>query len=239
MVLAARNAEKLQEASESISGEHLTVICDVSKEEDCRRLVEASVERFGGIDILIVNAGLSMRALFRDCKQEVLERLMQVNFWGAVFCTRYALPYLLQSRGSLVAMSTTAGLIGLPGRTGYSASKFALHGFFDTLRAEHYYDNLHVCLCFPGFVASNIRKSALKADGSSQNESPRNEGSMMQPEEVAIAVVKGVLKRKRMVIPDLQGRLVWWMRALFPRFVDRIVANRMSRELNSPFTKGR
>ena len=153
----------------------LSVVTDVSKEEDCRRMVEATVEKFGTIHILINNAGISMRALFEEVEISVLKRLMDVNFWGTVYCTRYALPYIVANKGSVVGVSSTAGYHGLPGRTGYSASKFAIHGFLETLRIEYMTQKLHVMIIMPGFTASDIRRHALVADGSEQGVSPREE----------------------------------------------------------------
>ena len=140
VVIAARSAEKLRSLEEEINkmgAMSLSVVTDVSKEEDCRRMVEAAIEKFGTIHILINNAGISMRALFEEVEISVLKRLMDVNFWGTVYCTRYALPYIVANKGSVVGVSSTAGYHGLPGRTGYSASKFAIHGFLETLRIEY------------------------------------------------------------------------------------------------------
>ena len=135
-----------------------------------------------------------MRALFDDCDLSVLHRLMDVNFWGTVNCTKYALPWLQRSRGSLVGISSVAGIHGLPGRTGYSASKYAMTGFLDTIRVENLKKGVHVMTACPGFTASNVRFSALTADGSQQGETPRNEAKMMTPEQVARIVGLGALK---------------------------------------------
>ena len=152
-------------------------------EEDCRNLIEHAVARFGRIDILVNNAGISMRAMFKDLDLNVIRRLMDVNFWGTVYCTKYALPHILKTEGSVVGVISIAGFKGLPARTGYSASKFAIYGFLDTLRVEHLKDNLHVMIFAPGFTASNIRESALVADGSHQGETPRDENKMMTAQE--------------------------------------------------------
>ena len=163
VVMAARSEEKLKEAAATVSAlgaEVLLVVTDVSVPEDCARLVRAAVDRFGRIDVLINNAGISMRALFADLDLSVLHHLMDINFWGMVNCTKYALPYLLESKGSVVGVSSVAGLIGLPARTGYSASKFAMDGFLKTLRVENLYNGLHVMVAVPGFTASNIRNTA-------------------------------------------------------------------------------
>ena len=179
VVLAARRIDRLESTAEEFGrkygNENMAVQCDVSKEEDCRRLIEKTVERFGRIDVLVNNAGISMRALLKDLELSVIHSLMEVNFWGTVNCTKFALPYLLKSKGSVVGVISIAGFIGLPGRTGYSASKFAIRGFLNTLRVEHLNDGLHVMIFAPGYIATDIRKKALMADGSEQGSTPRNE----------------------------------------------------------------
>jgi NADP-dependent 3-hydroxy acid dehydrogenase YdfG len=183
--LAARSLDKLQALQQELPTAVLAIKTDVSKEEDCRKLIEQTVETYGGIDVLVNNAGISMRALFKELDLKVLHQLMDVNFWGCVYCTKYALPYLLERKGSVVGVTSIAGYKGLPARTGYSASKFAMNGFLDTLRTEHLYDGLHVMTFAPGFTASNVRFAALTADGSPQGESPRDENTMMSAECVA------------------------------------------------------
>ena len=239
LCLSDRNAEKLlllqQEFEQQYSHvDALIMPADVSRESDCKEMVEACAARFGGIDILINNAGISMRALFIDLNVDVIRRLMDVNFWGTVYCTKYALPYLLAAKGTVTGIISIAGLKGLPARTGYSASKFAIRGFLETLRIEHIHDGLHVMIIAPGFTASNIRYSALTADGSPQGETPRNEGKMMSAETVAKHIIKGIRKRKNQIILSLQGRALVWINKFFPNFVDRMEFKVMSREPDSP-----
>ena len=182
VVLGARSLQKLQLIVGDIrskGGEATYCAVDVTKPEECRNLIDTAVGEYGGVDVLICNAGLSMRALFDDVDLEVLHRLMDVNFWGTVYCTKYALPYLQASHGSLVGISSVAGLHGLPGRTGYSASKYAMTGFLETVRIENLKKGLHVMVACPGFTASNVRFSARTADGSSQGETPRDEAKMI------------------------------------------------------------
>lgn len=240
LVLAARNLEKLEVIRKSLSSNGvpvLTVACDVSKEDDCRKLVEKAVAEYGTIHVLINNAGISMRALFADLDLDVLRKLMDTNFWGAVYCTRFAMPYLLANKGSVVGVSSIAGKKGLPGRTGYSASKFALEGFLETLRTENLKKDLHVLVACPGFTSSNIRNTALSKDGSVQGESPRNEKKMMQPEEVATRIYKAVLHRKRDLILSSEGKITVWMNKFFPAWMDKMVYNHMAKEPDSPFKK--
>ena len=186
------------------------------------------------IDILINNAGISMRAIFNDMELDVLEKVMAINFFGAVYCTKYALPHILKNKGSVVGVSSIAGYVGLPARTGYSASKFAMQGFLEALRTENLRNNLHVMIACPGFTASNIRNTALSLDGSVQGESPRDEQKMMTSEDVAQYIVKGIEKRKRTLVLTGQGKLVVFLSKWFPSFVEKQVFNHMAKEANSP-----
>ena len=237
VVMAARRSEELERIAADIrnaGGSVAFAACDVTKEEECKHLMEVAVEAFGGIDVLICNAGLSMRALFDDCDLRVLHRLMDVNFWGTVNCTKYALKWLQQSKGSLVGISSVAGIHGLPGRTGYSASKYAMTGFLDTIRIENLKKGLHVMTACPGFTASNVRFSALTADGTQQGETPRDEAKMMTPEEVAHIVAKGIQRRKRLCLMEWEGRGTHLLKKFFPALVDKLFYAVMSREPDSP-----
>lgn len=238
VVIAARNIEKLKSFADELTakGKHvLAVQVDVSKSEDCARLIKETVDCYGAIDVLINNAGISMRALFEQVDLDVIRQLMDTNFWGAVFCTKHALPYLLKTKGSVVGVSSIAGYKGLPGRTGYSASKFALHGFLETLRIENRKNDLHVLIACPGFTASNIRNTALAKDGTQQGESPLNESKLMSAEAVAYKVANAIEKRRNTLILTCEGRILVLLNKLFPRFMDKVLYNRMAKEPNSPF----
>lgn len=236
LVLAARNTEKLKAVGDAVRkvGESIEVTCDVSKKEDCEQLIKKAVDAYGGIDVLVNNAGISMRAIFNDVSLEVIEQLMQVNFWGSVYCTKYALPYLLKSKGSVVGVSSIAGYVGLPARTGYSASKYAMQGFLDALRTENMKTGLHVMVACPGFTASNIRNTALTADGSNQGETPRDEAKMMTAEEVATHIVNGVIQKKRVIVLTTEGKLAVFLGKLFPKFIEKQVYKKMTKEPDSP-----
>jgi short-subunit dehydrogenase len=237
VVLAARSLDKLMSLEKEIRDEGfeaLSCVTDVTSEEECRRLTETAVGKYGTIHILINNAGISMRALFEEVEISVLKRLMDVNFWGTVYCTRYALPYVVANKGSIVGVSSTAGYHGLPGRTGYSASKFAIHGFMETLRIEYMTQKLHVMIIMPGFTSSDIRRHALVADGSEQGVSPREEKKMMAPEYVAAWVLKGIRKRKRNKIMTVSGRLIALLQRIFPKTIDYVFFLTMKNEPDSP-----
>lgn len=238
VVAAARSYEKLKKISldiQSTNLEILPVITDVSKEDDCKHLMDATIKEFGRIDILINNAGISMRALFEDVDLDVVRKLMDVNFWGTVYCSKYAIKHLLESKGSLVGVSSIAGYKGLPGRTGYSASKFAMQGFLEVVRIENMKKDMHVLIACPGFTTSNIRNTALAADGTEQGESPRDESGMMSAEEVAARIAHAIEKRKKQLILTSQGKITVLLNKWFPSFMDKMVYNHMAKEPNSPF----
>ncbi|MFN0187284.1 MAG: SDR family oxidoreductase [Bacteroidia bacterium] len=238
VVISGRRMDKLIEVVsefKSSSEQLLAVQADVSVEEDAKRIVDETLAKFGRIDVLINNAGISMRALFVEMDLSVLKRVMDTNFWGAVYCTKYALPHLLESKGSVVGISSIAGKKGLPGRTGYSASKFALEGFLETLRIENLKKDLHVLVACPGFTASEIRISSLSADGSAQGESPREENKMMSALTVANEIAEAVKYRKRDLVLTFNGRLTVWLNKFFPAFMDKQVYKHMAKEPGSPF----
>ncbi len=237
VVLGARQEEQLQSITSEIlnaGGEATYCKMDVVKPEDCERLIQTAIDTFGRIDILICNAGISMRALFDECDLEVLHRLMDVNFWGTVNCVKYALPYLQESRGSIVGVSSVAGLHGLPARTGYSASKYAMTGFLETIRIENLKKGLHVMIACPGFTASNVRLSALTADGKNQGETPRDEAKMMSAKQVAQIIIRDTQRKKRLSLMEFNGRATHFIKKLFPAFLDRMFYNHMAKEPNSP-----
>lgn len=238
VVIAARRIHLLNELEKEIQATHATEVLvvqtDVSIEEDCNRLIVETVGRFGRIDILINNAGVSMRALYHDMELIVLKKVMDVNFWGNAYCTKFALPHLLESKGSVIAISSVSGYSALPARTAYCASKSAIHGFMDALRIENRKTGLHVMVVAPGFTSSEIRKNALAADGSVQGKTPRDESKMQSPERVAKRIVHGIRRRKRTMILSNLG---WWTIAFnkfVPGFVDWCVYTFFSKEDNSP-----
>jgi len=237
VILAARSGQKLADIVDEIRSQNQEasfVIADVTNEADCKNLVETTISRYGKLDILVNNAGISMRASFHDVDLKVLHRLMDVNFWGTVYCTKYALPYLIASKGYLIGISSVAGFHGLPGRTGYSASKFAMHGFMETIRIENLKKGLHVIIVAPGFTATEIRKNALIADGSKQGVSPREENSHSSPQYVAKWVLKSIRKNKRNKILTWEGRLTALFQRIIPRVVDCGYYIAMSKEPDSP-----
>lgn len=239
VVMAARSIDKLEQLKAEMP-EPANVLCvktDVAVEEDCKNLVEETVKTFGRIDVLVNNAGISMRAMFIDLDLDVIKRLMDTNFWGTVYCTKYALPYLLESKGSVVGVISTAGYLGLPGRTGYSASKFAIRGFLSTLRVEHRYDGLHVMVFAPGFTASDIRNKALLADGTPQGKTPRDEKKMMTAEKVAKKMALGLKFRKNEMLLTPVGKITKFFTFALPKFSEWCEYKLMAKEPESPIKK--
>ena len=238
VVLAARSEEKLKAIGKEmmIAGyEILTVRADVSNEEDCQNLISETINKYKVIDVLINNAGISMRATLEEMDLSVMKKVMDINFFGTVFCTKYALPFILKSKGSIVGVSSIAGFKGLPARTAYSASKFAMQGFLESLRIENLKKGLHVLIACPGFTASNIRNTALSKDGEVQRESPRDESKMMTAEKVAEYIYKAVINRQNSLVLTINGKLTVFLNKLVPSVIDRLVYNYLKKEPNSPF----
>ena len=238
--LAARNLSKLNELKDEVDtyGVKVTVVAtDVTQESDCFHFINQSIEHLGSIDILINNAGISMRAPFEDVKTEVLKEIMDVNLWGAVHCTKAALPQLLKNKGSLVAVSSVTGFKGLPGRSGYASSKFAMNGLFESLRMEYMSRGLHTLIACPGFTASNIRVNAKLADGSAQGDTPADESKMDLAEDVARDILQAIRDRKDFMLHNKQGKLIFWMNKFFPRLLERKIHKAIAAEPNSPIKK--
>src|ERR1700749_2593171 len=237
LVLASRHYVSLCEITDLLSNGHgiraVAVQCDVVKQADCEELIKETLLTFGKIDVLVNNAGISMRDLFNDVDLDVLKQVMDVNFWGTVYCTKYALPEIMKTQGSIVGVSSIAGYKGLPGRTGYSASKFAMNGFLDALRVENLHTGVHILTACPGFTASNIRNTALDKNGTQQGESTLHEEKMMTADEVAKIIADGVEKRSRTLIMTGQGKLTVALSKFIPGILDKLVYNVFAKEKNS------
>src|SRR5664279_806552 len=200
-----------------------TMACDVSHEEECKRFIQSTVETFGTIDILINNAGISMRSLFDDADTEVIRRMMDVNFMGVVYCTKAALPFIIERKGIIVGISSVAGYRGLPGRSGYSASKFALQGWLESLRTELLELGVHVMWVSPGFTASNIRHAALNSVGESLGAGVLDESKLMPAETCAKYILNAIEKRKRVLVLTFTGKLTVFLNKFFPSLTDKLI----------------
>lgn len=218
----ARNHDKLYQLQSEYPSAHLhTMVADVSNENDCRRFMETTIKFFGGIDILINNAGISMRALLKDTSTETIRRVMEINFYGAVYCTKYALDSIIERKGTIVGVSSIAGYRGLPGRSGYSASKYALQGFLESIRTELLHEGVHVMWVCPGFTTSNIRNAALNKDAAAHGSTPMDEGKMMSAEECAEHILRAIRKKKRTLVLTFTGKRTVFMNKFFPGLADK------------------
>ncbi|HLG52851.1 MAG TPA: SDR family oxidoreductase, partial [Steroidobacteraceae bacterium] len=226
LVLAARNAERLVSLSDECAARGataLTVPTDVTLRADCDALVEAALTRFGVIDVLLHNAGSTMWSRLDELEDpELLERLMRTNYLGAAWLTWKALPALAARRGRIVAVASLAGLVGVPTRTGYAASKHAMIGFFDSLRIELAGSGVSVTVVAPDFVRSEIHRRAIGPDGRPLGTSPMQETEIMTADECAAIILDATLRRRRLVITSLRGRALRWLKLLAPALVDRL-----------------
>jgi dehydrogenase/reductase SDR family member 7B len=240
IVITGRKKEPLFEVSEAlkIQGiDNLPIISDVSIEAHNADVINKTIEKYGKIDVLINNAGISMRSMFEDCDVDVIKKVMDINFYGTVYATKYALPYIKETKGSIVGVSSIAGYRGLPVRTGYSASKFAMNGFLEALRTELLHTGVHVLTACPGFTASNIRVASLGSDGNSKGESMRDEGNMTSSEKVAQYILKAVKNRDRDMVLTLQGKMVVFLNKWLPKLTDKLTYNALAKEKDSPLRR--
>ena len=206
-------------------------VCDLSREEDCRRATAAAMQAFSGIDVLINNAGITHRSAFARTRPDVIRRVMAVNFFGTLDCTHAALPALIARRGMIVVISSVAGFAPLIARTGYAASKHALHGFFDSLRTEVEPLGLKVLLVCPSFIDTGIEKNALAGDGNLAHHPQSIVGMRATPAAIAGKIFAAAAKERRLLLPDAVSRLSWWVSRLAPRFYARQMAKKLGPEM--------
>jgi short-subunit dehydrogenase len=219
-----RNQDKLYDLQVKNPGVPLhTIVADVSSYHDCANFISSTITTFGGIDILINNAGISMRGLLQHLELDVLKKVMDINFYGTVYCTKLALESIIKNKGTIVGVSSIAGYRGLPGRSGYSASKFAVNGWLEAVRTEMLDTGVNVMWVCPGFTSSNIRNTALDSKGRQQGESPMNEEELMSAEVCAKHILKAIEKRKRTLVLTFTGKRTVFMNKFFPRLTDRLV----------------
>jgi len=239
-VVTGRSQEKLDQLSSELTSkemDHLAVLAEASSEPDNKKIIDSTIEKYGQIDTLIANAGISMRALFEEMDLDVFKKVMDVNFTGVVSLTKYVLPHILESKGSIIGISSINGHRGTPARTAYTASKYAMEGFYEALRTEVFKRGVHVLVVSPGFTESNIRNIALGADGKPQGESPREESKMMSAETVARSIYKAHQKKKRDLVLTAQGKMAVFLNKWIPGVLDNMTYKMMLNEPDSPLKK--
>ncbi|WP_436515139.1 SDR family oxidoreductase [Ekhidna sp. To15] len=235
VVFTGRNGERMSQVVSDLGERpHLALELDAADKDHNEQMVNAAVKKFGRIDVLICNAGISMRALFEEVDLEVFKQLMDINFYGSIYATKFALPYLLESKGTIIAISSINGWRSTPARTAYSSSKFAMQGFFEALRTEVMTRGVNVLVVCPGFTSSNIRNAALTADGKAQGESPRDEKKMMSSDEVADRTFKAAQKKKRDLILTFEGKMAVVLNKIIPSRLDKMIYNMMKKEPDNP-----
>ena len=226
LVLAARDKAKLEAVADrcrTAGGKALAVPTDVADKAQCKNLIDNCVKEYGKIDVLVNNAGITMWAYFEKVTDlKILEKIMQVNYFGSVYCTHYALPFLKKSKGRLVGVSSLTGKAGIPTRSGYGASKHAMAGFFDALRVELKEPGVSVTMIYPGFVSSEVRQRALGGDGKPIGESPVKENEVMSVEKCVSLMIPAIASRKREVVMTFRGKMGMWLKLIAPGLVDRM-----------------
>ncbi len=219
-----RNSDKLYQLQVANPVKELhTQVADVSNENDCRRFIQSTIETFGGIDILINNAGIAMKAAFEETDLNIIRQVMDVNFWGAVYCTKYALNSIKLRNGDIVGISAIAGNRGLPGRAGYSASKWAMQGWLEALRTELLETGVNVMWVSPWFTHSYGGIVSQAKKGSYEDPSPIHEAGMLTVEECARKILRDISKRKRSTVLTLRGKVTIWFSKMFPGMADKLV----------------
>jgi short-subunit dehydrogenase len=234
LVLAARRRDALElvaKACEAKGAQTLVVPTDVGIEAECRALIEAAAKHFGVIDVLVNNAGVSMHAYLDEIDDTgVYERLMRINLMGSVWPTHAALPHLKKSKGLIVAVSSLAGLVGVPARTTYCATKFAQTGFFEALRVELQPHQVDVCIAYPGVVATEIRRNGWNAQGERLGSSGLEERGAMSVETCANLIVAGMSARRREVVMTAKGKLGRWLKLIAPNVVDNLARKALTKQ---------
>ena len=237
VVFTGRNERRMQETEEKLDEaghEYLALSLDSAIEEHNKELINKTIRSYGRIDVLICNAGVSMRTLFEDIELDIFKQLMDINFYGTIYAVKYALTHILASKGSIVGISSINGRRSTPARSAYTASKFAMEGFFEALRTEIMTRGVHVLVVCPGFTASNIRNASLTAEGKAQGRSPREEHKMMSAQEVAKRTYKAQQKRKRDLVLTFQGKMAVFLNKVIPSKLDKIVYNVVKKERDNP-----
>ena len=229
----AAGVDGLRDEIENRAGSCLALRCDVTDAGACARAVAAGIQQYGSLDVLINNAGMSQRSGFAATDLEVIRRVMDVNFHGAVHCTKAALPHLVVARGLVIAVSSVAGYAPLIARTGYAASKHAMHGFFESLRTELAPQGVDVMMVCPSFIATHIDRNAIGGDGRPVRHAQVTTGASLTPAVVAERIYQGALRSRRLLLIGRTARAAWWVSRLAPGLYEKLMARRLRGELES------
>ncbi len=205
--------------------------CDVSRQRECEAVIGKIIRRWGGIDVLAANAGVTQRSPFVDTDPSVYRRVMDINFFGALYCAKAAIKSLIERKGMILVTSSHAGYSPLIGRTGYSASKHALHGLFESLRAEVGPLGVHVMMVCPGFTKTNLQKRALGSDGKVTKHPQSTLGKIDSPDSVAEAMFRGAVRRKNIIVLTAVGRLTYYLHRLAPGLYEKQMAKKLRSEI--------
>ena len=228
LVLAARNKNRLEQLKEEVESEgakSIVVPTDVSEEKACKSLIDKTVAEFDRLDVLVNNAGRTMWTTLEEMMDiSIIEQLMRINYFSAAYCTYYALPQIIESKGRIVGISSVAGLNGVPTRTAYSASKHAMFGFFDSLRVELMGTGVSVTMIAPDFVLSEIHRRAFGKDGKPLGSSPLKEDKIMTAKECASKIIKAMENRDRLAILSFRGKIGRWMKMIAPGLIDQVAS---------------
>jgi NAD(P)-dependent dehydrogenase (short-subunit alcohol dehydrogenase family) len=210
----------------------LGILCDVTNEESCKTAMDKVLDEYGQIDILFNNAGITQRGVFEKTKTRVFRQVMEVNFFGSLYCTKAALPALIRAKGIIIVNESIAGVAPLLGRTGYSASKHALHGMFTSLRCELRHKGVHVMIVCPGFIRTNLQTRALGFDGRITTREQTKVGSEDTPENVARQIIKGIEKKRPILVLTFMGKLGYLVSRLSPGLYEHLMTRQFKKELD-------
>jgi NAD(P)-dependent dehydrogenase (short-subunit alcohol dehydrogenase family) len=227
----AAGLEALRQELEAVPTDCLALQCDVSDRAACETSVLAATRQFGGLDVLINNAGISHRSALERTDPNVIRRVMEVNFFGSVNCTQAALPALTTSRGLIIVVSSVAGFAPLIARSGYAASKHALHGFFGSLREEIEPKGIRVMMVCPSFVATRIDRNALGGDGRPVTHAQQVIGTRLSPQFAADRIHAAASANRRLLLLGSTAHLAWWVNRLAPSIYAKGMARRLHGEM--------
>jgi NAD(P)-dependent dehydrogenase (short-subunit alcohol dehydrogenase family) len=223
----ARREQELQAAGHRA----MAITCDVTDQDRCRAAIAAIIRAYGGIDVLVNNAGITQRSRFADTRIDVFHKVMAVNFFGSLYCTKAALDSLIERRGLIIVNESVAGLTPLLGRTGYSASKHALHGLFTSLRCELREKGVHVLIVCPGFIKTNLQRRALGADGRITDRPQSRIGKQTTPESAAADIYRAAVKKKHLLVLTFMGKLGYWISRITPVLYEKMMTRKFNAEI--------